>query len=353
MKADIKDISSVAGGAALAVGLMAYFDQIGVLSAVVIFFLSVIAVIAFKKWQKFETDIKVVTTGIVGLGLVILLMILFGQTDTSKGVEILFLGVLVLVTMWYAAHTKRMANEMKKQAEDNAQLASATKKLADSTAEVASATNEQAEKTAEMAIGIGTQADATIEMAKATKAQADGTADISRFTKEQAEEMRLQRLAAKPFVVPDIEIKPHTELLVDEGNLTPHVVFPISITNVGKEAAIELEVSLKLPEEVNTVENAKYDFNSEKLPLLMQNAIWKHEFFYFIYEDKPKESLIETHPPEGLYELKVSFKSPSSDSNTPPSEITLPFNLSWPHRGVWWSIRIERRKLIYNFADNL
>ncbi len=68
-------------------------------------------------WRKLDPDIKAVIVGIAGIGLAVLLSILLGQIGTGYGLEILFLGVLVLVTMWYGAHAKRMAKEAKKQAE--------------------------------------------------------------------------------------------------------------------------------------------------------------------------------------------------------------------------------------------
>ena len=179
------------------------------------------------------------------------------------------------------------------------------------------------------------------------------TREIAKFTKEQAEEMRLQRLAAKPFVVPDIDINTSTQLFAELSELIHSVKFPVSVTNVGKESAIELHVSLELPVEINTAQNQKYDYLTAKIPLLPQDSTWTHELFYFAYDNETEEALRKSNPPDGLYNLKVSFKSPSSPSDTPPSEITLPFSLSWRDRKVWWTIQIEKDNLIYNLADNL
>ena len=66
-------------------------------------------------WRKLDPDIKVLIVGIVGIGLAVGLSIWLGQIGTGYGMQILILGVLVLVTMWYGAHTKRMANEMREQ----------------------------------------------------------------------------------------------------------------------------------------------------------------------------------------------------------------------------------------------
>jgi len=66
-------------------------------------------------WRKLDPDIKPVIVGIAGIGLAVLMSILWGQIGTGYGMELLFLGVLVLVTMWYATHTKRMANAMREQ----------------------------------------------------------------------------------------------------------------------------------------------------------------------------------------------------------------------------------------------
>lgn len=68
-----------------------------------------------SKWRKLDYDIRVVIVGIVGVGLAVLLSILLGQIGTGYGMEILLLGVLVLVTMLYATHTKRMVNEMREE----------------------------------------------------------------------------------------------------------------------------------------------------------------------------------------------------------------------------------------------
>jgi len=71
------------------------------------------------KWGWFDSDTIVVIVGIFLLGLAVGLSIWLDQISTGYGMEILLIGSLVLVTMWYGAHTKRMANEMREQRYDS------------------------------------------------------------------------------------------------------------------------------------------------------------------------------------------------------------------------------------------
>jgi len=225
-----------------------------------------------------------------------------------------------------------------------ASLVGLTAMYAYSTQKIYRATKEQASE-------IQKQAKATSEMATATKAQADATAEIAKFTKEQANEMRLQRLAEKPFVVPDINIEPGYTFVKEfvKGLEIKHVEFPVAITNAGKEAAVELELSLKLPLEPPK-EDGFYGLLSVKMPLLMPGTTWKGLLTYAPPTPEEGDELENLHPPEGQYELKVCFR-PISSLETKPSTISLIFSLSFitvAKKRILPMVRLERHKLIQN-----
>jgi hypothetical protein len=177
------------------------------------------------------------------------------------------------------------------------------------------------------------------------------TGEIAKFTKEQAEEMRLQRSEAKPFVVPDTAPTFGREFL---KSIAPGIIlvkFPVSITNVGNAAAVELELSLTLPDKID----AKYEHLTTKLPTLMRDRMWKYEFSYAIETTTDETQIENVHPPEGKYELKVTFKSATSNEGTRPSEVTLPFKLSWPDWAairVAWLMKIEKDNFIKKLVND-
>ncbi len=149
---------------------------------------------------------------------------------------------------------------------------------------------------------------------------------------KMAEEMRAQRVASKPVVIPDIDLQSGQRYFKEKMKDIAQSNFPVVLTNVGTTAAIELELLLKTP---------RNDSLSQKLPLLLQGGSWRSELRYLYFTDGG-EPMFDKPPPEGLYELKVSFRPATSRPNTEFSEVTLPFDL---HRG-WGDIwRIERHEL--------
>ncbi len=152
-------------------------------------------------------------------------------------------------------------------------------------------------------------------------------------TRRTVSEMRLQRLTTRPVVIPDIDLhygqKDFNEKMKDIAQSD----FPVVLTNVGTAAVIELELFLKTP---------RNDSVSEKLPLLLPGGSWRSELTYVYDFTEGGEPIFSMPPPEGLYELKVSFKPATSRPNTEFSEVTLPFDLHWG-RGAFW--RIERHEL--------
>ncbi len=154
---------------------------------------------------------------------------------------------------------------------------------------------------------------------------------ISKTAKQQAyasvemvREMREQRLSAKPVVVPDID-----------SNATGYMKsiaqsdFPVVVTNVGTQAAIEIEVTMKGPD-------GKIG-NFYKLPLLLPGATWKSIFVYVNEFDESGEPIFGLPPPEGLYELGVTFKPATSD-NALFSEVSLPFELRWSRKPYYYNV---------------
>lgn len=174
---------------------------------------------------------------------------------------------------------------------------------------------------------------------------------ISKAAKEQVEEIRLQRLAARPFVVPDIDIHYYQKSYINNMREIAQGIFPVIITNVGTESAIELEIVLELPikGDSHNQSGTTREHMSEKLPLLLQGATWRDELSYVSGVDDEGEPIFSQPPPTGLYDLKVRFKSATYPRDSPLLEVTLPFELRFI-KGVWW--RIERHKLIHNLANS-
>ena len=81
-------------------------------------------------------------------------------------------------------------------------------------------------------------------------------------------EMKLQRLSAKPVVVPDIDIHFEQKDFTEKTDDLLQGAFPLVLTNVGTAAAIELELLLITPSNV---------ILSSKLPLLLPGASWRRK----------------------------------------------------------------------------
>lgn len=158
-------------------------------------------------------------------------------------------------------------------------------------------------------------------------------------THRMAKEMQLQRLAAKPVLIPDINVRfdqtfdEYTEKMRDlaQGD------FPVILTNVGTEAAIEIELSLKPPSKKAI---------SVKLPLLLPGGSWKKELTYISEYDDAGDPIYGLPPPEGGYEIKVAFRSANSSQLF---EVTLPFDLHCTKGGAFW--QIKRSKLSYKLSE--
>ncbi len=152
-------------------------------------------------------------------------------------------------------------------------------------------------------------------------------------TRKTVRELRLQRLASKPVVIPDIDLHFGQKDLTEKMEDIAQSDFPVVLTNVGAAAAIELELFLKTP---------RNDSVSAKLPLLLPGGSWRSELTYVYDFTEGGEPIFSMPPPEGLYELKVTFKPATSRPNTEFSEVTLPFDLHWKYGAFW---RIERHEL--------
>jgi len=142
-------------------------------------------------------------------------------------------------------------------------------------------------------------------------------------------EMRLQRLATKPVVVPDIDAYFEQKSYIDNMRDIAQSGFPVVLANVGTATAIELELLLKTP--INK-------FISAKLPLLLPGASWRSKLTYVADFTKEGEPIYGLPPLEGLYELKVTFRSATSYPDVQFSEVILPFDLHWAGEGFWWNI---------------
>ena len=137
-------------------------------------------------------------------------------------------------------------------------------------------------------------------------------------------EMKLQRLSVKPVLVPDID-----------SNATKYMKsiaqsdFPVVVTNVGTQAAIEIEVTMTGPDGKIA--------NFYKLPLLLPGATWKSIFTCVNEFDESGEPIFGLPPSEGLYELGVTFK-PATSENPLFSEVSLPFELRWSRQPYYYNV---------------
>ncbi|MGB2799090.1 MAG: hypothetical protein WBC82_04530, partial [Dehalococcoidia bacterium] len=64
---------------------------------------------------------------------------------------------------------------------------------------------------------------------------------------------------------------------------------------------------------------------------------------------KEGEPVFGLPPPEGLYELKVTFRSATSHPNAQPSEVALPFDLHWSGESFFQNIK--RHELRWKLAN--
>jgi len=149
-------------------------------------------------------------------------------------------------------------------------------------------------------------------------------------TKRMVTEMRLERLTARSVVIPDIDVRHGPGSYFDNMRDLAESHFPVALTNVGTAAAIELELSLKIPPN---------SLISERLPLLLPGATWTTQLTYVADFTEDGEPIFDQPPPEGLYELKVAFKSTPTHPEAEFSEVTLPFDLHWTKKNFLWSIK--------------
>jgi len=166
----------------------------------------------------------------------------------------------------------------------------------------------------------------TFAISKSSKKQADASINV-------AEVMKKQLMAARPFVIPDIDVHGNQNTYVENMRDLAQSHFPVAITNVGAATAIELELFLIAP---------KGNPISTKLPLLLQGGSWRNKLTYVCEFNENGGPIFDMPPPEGRYELKVKFRSAVAEEDMQFSEVTLPFDL---HRG--WGViwRIERHEL--------
>lgn len=158
-------------------------------------------------------------------------------------------------------------------------------------------------------------------------------------------EMRLQRLTAKPVVIPDIDIYPHQKSYIENMKDIAQSTFPVALTNVGTAAAVELELSLNVPPESHPT---RHDFISVKLPLLLPGANWRGRLTYVADFTEEGEPIFDMPPPEGSYKLKVPFRGITSHPGAEFSEVTLPFDLHYSGKSFYWNIKRDelRQKLL-------
>lgn len=165
----------------------------------------------------------------------------------------------------------------------------------------------------------------TTTLVAVTAKYATLTHAMAKYMEIQAEEMKKQRLAARPFVIPDIDLHAPEKSYSENMKDLAQGLFPLKITNVGTASAIELELMLR---------TATLSVSTE-LPLLLPSANWRAQFQY-------------TCPPlEGNYELKVSFRAINAKPDSPPLEVILPFELKLVGT-EWW---IQRHKLIQKLIE--
>ena len=145
-----------------------------------------------------------------------------------------------------------------------------------------------------------------------------------------AREMRLQRLAARAVVIPDIDVRFGPGSNTDNMKDLAQSHFPVGVTNVGTAAAVELELSLRIPGN---------NFISENLPLLLPAANWTTQLTYVTDFTEQSEPVFDLPPREGLYELKVTLRSATSSPEAEFSEVTLPFDLHWAGQSFYWKTK--------------
>jgi len=153
-----------------------------------------------------------------------------------------------------------------------------------------------------------------------------------------AKEMAKQRAEAQPLVLPDIDLYFERESYSEDMYDIALGSFPIVVANVGKAAAVDLEISLA---------NGSNLIASRKLPLLPSGGSWKTRFSYVSDWTRDREPIFGT-PPDGLYELKVTFRSATSSKRDHEfSDVTLPFELKISGARV----QITRQRLQLKLTD--
>lgn len=162
----------------------------------------------------------------------------------------------------------------------------------------------------------------------------------ARASMKMAEVMKKQLMAARPFVIPDIDVHGNQKTYVENMRDLAQSYFPVAITNVGAATAIELELFLIAP---------KGNPISTKLPLLLQGGSWRNKLTYVYEFNENGEPIFDMPPPEGRYELKVKFRSAVAEEDMQFSEVTLPFDLQWSGTDFYW--KIERHKLNYTSLE--
>ncbi len=152
-------------------------------------------------------------------------------------------------------------------------------------------------------------------------------------TRRTVQELRLQRLASKPVVIPDVDLEQRgydsSMKLIAQSN------FPVLLTNVGTAAAIELELLLITPESLTGL-------TGTKLPLLLPGATWRGIVSYWGELDEQGKQIFTLPPPEGLYELKVTFRS-NAMQDSKLLEVVVPFELRRSGEAYYYTI--EKGKL--------
>jgi len=179
----------------------------------------------------------------------------------------------------------------------------------------------------------------TFAISKATKEQAQATRDQADASLKMLEEMREQRAEAQAIVVPDIDLFYDTVKYYEAMEELVLGDFPVIVTNVGKAAALDIEISL---------ETESHNFGIQRLPILASGGSWRTKFTYVELTEEG-EPIFNQVPPNGLYELTASFRSGTSQLRRPlflgitseKSDVTLPFDVHIDGPKV----KINRREL--------
>ena len=77
---------------------------------------------------KKRNDFKVLTWSVIGFALIIIITASLEVISPDQALGLFFSAVLVTVTIWYAANTKRMAKSANEQAEASVKMAEETRK---------------------------------------------------------------------------------------------------------------------------------------------------------------------------------------------------------------------------------